>query len=1208
MQNKFSSSAIVPTATYCCRIKMVYFCHFCQTSVPNNQLIVHSKTKRHKLLCIQNFDEDYAIYVVESAFKCRIITYRINGSSKVLDPAIFFNKIEDKILKVIKTELKENACVKINLQLYCTYIQTVEEEVVRDLKSFNTINVVITQTSDLSTFYDNMTSLILSKCEDFQERDSGWALEKIEFLDVNINKYNPLKASSYIPLPKQVSLKKACVNVKNNDNACFFWAVTSALYPAAAHSDRVSSYPRYETVLNTKGVKYPVTIIDVKRFERLNNLYINIYGIETNQLITPLYISKRGGEKKHIDLLYYEKGGKNHYCWIKHLSRLIRKQVSNDKRKYYFCNSCLYYFVDESKLNLHVRMGCVKKAVQLPDEKNKVIKFMNHHHMLKVPFTIYADFESILKPFDSKIIHSRYTHEHIPCSFALYTHCWYDETLSKFQSYRGKDCVDKFIKCIHAEAGRVNTILSVKKPLNWRSSTEEFEVKKSTVCHICKLSLDDKDNIVLDHCHLTGYVRGLAHNQCNLNHKLPSFIPIVFHNLSGYDAHLFIKKLATYDAGDITCIPQTKENYISFTKKIEFSPDTLTPKITSLRFIDSYKFMNSSLDNLARNLSRKDLKIISLHFPSDKIDMLHRKGIYPYEYVDCWEKLDETSLPDKTSFYSALCDSHISDNDYQHAQAIWNAFKIKTLGDYCDLYVKTDVLLLADVFENFRETCLSAYSLDPCQYLTAPSLSWNAMLLATGIELDLLTDYEMVQFIQGGIRGGISQVMCRHAKANNKFMKNYNSNEESSFIIYLDVNNLYGDAMSSYLPTGNFRWLSQNEIDNFDIENQETDAEIGFFLEVDLIYPQSLHDSHKEYPFCPETKPPPHGKQNKLLLTLYDKECYIIHLRNLKQCLQHGVVCKKIRRILSFDQSPWLKKYIDLNTNKRMLATNTFKKNFFKLMNNAVFGKTMENVEKRKNVKLLTRWCDSKNHRTKPFFGAERYISKPNFHSTTIFSEDFIAIQMLPTTVLYDKPIYIGFTILELSKCVMYEFHYDYMLPKYGENIKLLYTDTDSFVYKITTNNFYDDIKADLTSRFDTSDLPPENIYHLPLVNKKVVGKMKDECNGKIITEFIGLRSKMYAYLIHDDNNSIVDSLTCVKKNKGTSSAVVKRIHFENYRSALDLENVFYDNMHTFKTLKHTIYTEVKRKKVLCGNDDKRCILSDNINTLPWGHYSLTMC
>lgn len=170
---------------------MVYFCQFCRTSVPNNQLIVHSKTKRHKLLCVQNFDEEYAIYVVESAFKCHIITYRINGSSKVIDPAIFLKKIENKILKVIRTELKENTCVKINLQLYCTYIQTVEEEVVRDLKSFNTINVVSTKTSDLPAFYDNMTSLILFKCEDFQERDSGWTLEKIEFLNVNINKYNP---------------------------------------------------------------------------------------------------------------------------------------------------------------------------------------------------------------------------------------------------------------------------------------------------------------------------------------------------------------------------------------------------------------------------------------------------------------------------------------------------------------------------------------------------------------------------------------------------------------------------------------------------------------------------------------------------------------------------------------------------------------------------------------------------------------------------------------------------------------------------------------------------------------------------------------------------------------------------------------------------------------------------------------------------------
>ena len=229
-----------------------------------------------------------------------------------------------------------------------------------------------------------------------------------------------------------------------------------------------------------------------------------------------------------------------------------------------------------------------------------------------------------------------------------------------------------------------------------------------------------------------------------------------------------------------------------------------------------------------------------------------RKGVYPYDFMDSFEKFDQTELPTKDQFYSILNNQHISNEDYQHVKNVWNAFKCKNLGQYHNLYLGSDVLLLADVFESFRKTCLEYYKLDPCHYFTSPGLSWDAMLKMTNIKLELMTDIDMFQFIEKGMRGGISYISNRFGKANNKYMKEYDEKAPSKYIMYLDANNLYGWAMSQYLPTGNFKWLSKKKIDKSDLAKYRDDSKRGLILEVDLEYNKELHDSHNEYPLASE--------------------------------------------------------------------------------------------------------------------------------------------------------------------------------------------------------------------------------------------------------------------------------------------------------------------------------------------------------------------
>ena len=236
----------------------------------------------------------------------------------------------------------------------------------------------------------------------------------------------------------------------------------------------------------------------------------------------------------------------------------------------------------------------------------------------------------------------------------------------------------------------------------------------------------------------------------------------------------------------------------------------------------------------------------------------------------------------------------------------------------------------------------------------------------------------------------------------------------------------------------------------------------------------------------------------KLVYNLFNKKKYVVHINALKQVLNHGLKLKKIHRVIKFNQKVWLKPYINVNTELRKAAKNDFEKDLFKLMNNSVFGKTMENIRKHRDIKLVT--TDKKR---------SKLVSEPSYYTINLIFEDLSIIEMKKTKVRMNKSIYLGLSILEISKTLMYEFWYDYMKPKYNNDVKLCYMDTDSFIMKIKTNHFYEDIASDVENRFDTSNY--EVNRPLPTgKNKKVIGLMKDELGGKIITEFVTLRPKTF--------------------------------------------------------------------------------------------------
>ena len=379
-------------------------------------------------------------------------------------------------------------------------------------------------------------------------------------------------------------------------------------------------------------------------------------------------------------------------------------------------------------------------------------------------------------------------------------------------------------------------------------------------------------------------------------------------------------------------------DYILFSIKVEVDKyidkeGNEKPKEIELRCIDSFKFMSSSLDSLVNNLAKGDHILWGSEEYSDKqCELLIRKLINPYEYINSWDRFNETKLPCKKSFYSNLNMSGVSDKEYEHTCKVWNEFKIRNMGEYHDLYLKTDTILLANVFESFRSICMKNYGLGPAHFYTAPGLAWKACLKKTGIRLELLLDPDMLLMFERGIRGGITQSVRRWEAANNPYMEEYDSSKPTNYLQYLDANNLYGSVMSQLLPTGEFKWIKCEGDPKDLVERFTAEKDYDYLLEVDVSYPKELHDLHNDLPFmC--TKMKINGVE-KLIPYLYYKRKYIIHIRALKQALDHGLVLERIHRCIRFKQSPWMKEYIDFNTRLRTPAKNQFEKDFYKLMNN----------------------------------------------------------------------------------------------------------------------------------------------------------------------------------------------------------------------------------------------------------------------------------
>ena len=1093
-------------------------------------------------------------------------------------------------------------------------------------------------TTDLEDVLNNMANDIQLLITLKQLEKSNLKIDHISKITLHYDRYNPTRGGSYIELPKYIADKKACINIKNTDNECFKHSVQCGFYKMYEkdHPERITHYKKIQNdIINWEGVKYPTGNRDIDRFEEANNGLISVntyheFDYDGQSSIAIHRRTKVVNAKYHISLLKIDNDeGKSHYVYIKDYDKLIGRQTNKHKSKIYHCRYCQHGYKNQWLLNKHLERGCLAvegQSVKLPEEGDNEIYFKNSDRALKAPYVIYSDFECLtekIKDANSTDSTKKYQN-HTPTGFQI-TVVDDKQNITENVLYRGNDCMEVFCKKIGELEKQIMEKVTSCVDMEI-SSEDQQQFDNATHCYLCKKEIkpnDKKGCKVRDHCHLTGAYRGCAHKHCNLTYNYRRFkIPVFFHNLKNYDAHLIISNAHQFEKKTkINVIAQNSEKFITF-------------GFNHVLFKDSFSFLSSSLEKLTKLNKYKEIdtdvfekidnweKNFNLSKQSrwvkntEDLHLLTEKGVYPYDYMNTWDKFNEKQLPEKKEFYSLLSGTNISDDDYERAQNVWNHFDVKDMGEYHDLYLQTDVLLLADVFENFRIMCMNYYGLDPAHYYTLPNFAWDAMLKKTNVTLEQLTDLDMYEMVERGLRGGMCQVSHKHVKANNKYMDNYVEDIISSYIAYLDANNLYGDAMSQPLPFSNFEWsdeiqtaedvLDYNENDIID-EFEGLPVTHGFILEVDLEYPKELHDLHSDYPLAPENrcvsadmvsdfskgiyklyhsgKDVKDEKTKKLVLSVNDKKNYVVHIRNLQYYLKSGLKLTKVHRCLQFEQCAWLKPWIDFNTQKRKEATNDFEKDLFKLMNNAVFGKTMEDVRSHMDFEIVDN-----------IKRLEKCLNNPIMKNRHFINDTLVGIEKMKPVVLLNKPIYVGMSILDLSKLHMYKFYYDVLKTKYNEKIKLAYTDTDSFVIHVETEDLYKDLKQ-IGSYMDFSDYP-KNHDNYDNTNKKVLGKFKDEVNGKIIREWISLVPKMYAGDIQDCKEK--------KTAKGVPKQIIKReFTFKKYKETLEetnSDNIKKVQFNSIRSYKHQIFSITCSKTGLSNYDNKRYYESNYVS-YPHGHY-----
>lgn len=1180
-------------------------------------------------------------HLKDSAHQRRLSTWRTVGHIEGFDPKLVLQSLRADVEHLADAHATHLLGLRIQLTLCASIVQTSPDCTLQDAY----FNGPLLDYFD-EDWFDETTTTITQNVENYLKNSSGHIIDSFKFVEVSLatfNRFSKLKGWGPCPLPDELKNKKAVLSVISPNGLCFKYAVLAAKFHDRFTSKEATNYHNYDRFeeFNFSSISFPASPREAAtQFQNKNPRYclnIFLYSNEDEESEKLQCIFRPSPHKANgrtlINLLLFNLGKAQnadymhcHYLPILNLDRLLNE--SGERRQ--FCNRCLRpFYTHRVSLEKHMQecyQGSKVTKELLPPEGTK-ISFTNQRNKLSPNFCIYADFESLIVDNDSPILENK----HVPhaAGFLVKANQMLKDCplADKYFYFKGEKCIEKFREKLHDISQQIYEFnCQHANKVICMTPEDEETFQQAANCYCCGIELEN-DVKVRDHCHTSGTFRGAACISCNS--RLRSFsrtIPVIFHNFQGYDCHLLLK-YGNFENKHLHVLARNSENYISLTWSFPAKQHPITERkkkkkkkqvIINVKFIDSYQHLSMNLAGLAANLETlPNAECMKKSYPNVDDDILSRKGFFPYEYANSTQRLSETCLPAHENFFSSLSGENISRKDYDHALRAFQKFGCQNIEAYMLCYLELDVRLLADVFEQYREMCLKEFGLDSVNYITLPSFVWDAAFSSCGVELDALSDLDMYQAFERGIRGGSVFVNRHYVSANCREMgSSYDPTSPLEYILPIDANNLYGAALSAKLPHSNFHFLENPE--SFDVNSVDIDGEYGYFVICDLEYPPEIHDRTAQFPLAPEPLSAnislftPYMNQQwsrltelrgtgtkfsgteKLMLTQFNKQEYGIHFSLLQFYLKLGLKITKIHNVVAFRQEAIFEDYISRNSSRRKEATNDFQKDFWKLMNNSLFGKTMEDVRKRVNLRLAT---NAKR--------CEQLVRKPEHIGFQIFTEHLSAHTLAKTKVELCKPIYIGQCVLDISKLIMYRLWYETLAPEIisslspGASLEICASDTDSFFLDVKNLDVPNVLLPYLKDKgvLDTSNYPMDHLLYSSKY-KAQLGCIKDESAGGLILEAIFLKPKLYSLL-----GSLPEQSK--KRAKSIAKAVLKNeVSHMDYLDAYVQQTEKSAICRRIGSKRQQVYTVATYKRALSFFDDKRSWVTEN-TSLPFGHYSL---
>ena len=905
--------------------------------------------------------------VKESAYRKNFQTYRYHFLPDEMNFDEAQNGLRKKLVGLITTEAAKRIICKISLIFIAEMIMVDHQgdRISRCSIPFRAPNFMVNAglTKSVVNFVRQSFNHQRIAFDEFMNSGSNWQFERALAFDIEISTVKPLRGGR-LDISNFKNFR-SLYSPSNKDNKCFLYCIAYFLLFGITVNRLPTSMEELQIKKKTRefdirGISFPSSVVDVKKFLDKNpslNLKINILYKGHDENIYPLEFGLGNG-KKILNLLLVTGRKSNHFIVIKNIDKYLSKvynEGTGKKLSYqqiFYCLNCLNSFRSKMKRDQHVETCTMNKARKevVPKPGEDIVKFKNVENQHKLEYIAYLDFECVLPQTKEKCVECsslkckcsnsfiKDINAQLPIAYSFVILGPNDKILHE----RTKSCpnahIDFLEHLLEQEEGWIKKLLETKKPI-FLSQQDVSKFRAADNCYLCGVEFDRDHVKCRDHSHISSAYLGAACQKCNLRRRRPRKLKIFVHNCSKYDMHFLIKALPTFKdkISGISILPYNGENF-------------RTMRFNSFEFVDSLAFLQASLAQLSKELQETDHMYPILRqtflvktngkFDSEKLKMVLGKSFFPYEYCTSLEKMVETTkLPSRKNFMSMLSESKISKEEHNFAKAVWDKFQCKNLLEYTEIYCKIDTILLAEIFQAFRKKMHEFSGLDPSLYISLPAYAYDSMLKITGCEIELPTDIDIVHFLEKCKRGGVSFINTRYLWTSNTGIRD---------IAYIDRNNLYGEAQVSMLPYKEFRWLTQIEIDNFDVQS-DFDSEKGYILEVDLHYPEKLHISHSNLPLAPEVLEigydnlspyakealiKTEGKKNykdvKLMSTFHDKTNYVLHCKNLALYIQLGLKLMKIHRILEFKQARIFEPYIAKTTAARKNAESKFEMDMFK--------------------------------------------------------------------------------------------------------------------------------------------------------------------------------------------------------------------------------------------------------------------------------------